>query len=790
MTSQARRLGILTSGGDCAGMNSAVSAVVKMAIYHGYETFVIREGFAGLVKGNQECTSNETRAKMNPRIVNDVPLSYGCGDFFRLGDLEDGDSNYHNQYIIQVGWDDVRGWENQGGTLIGSARCKEFLQREGRLDAAYNLISHGISSLVICGGDGSLTGADILRQEWPSLLESLIDQDRISAEQAHSFCQLHIVGLVGSIDNDLTSTDLTIGSSTALLRICEALDAISSTASSHSRAFVVEVMGRNCGWLALMAGIASGADYIFVPERPPPDDWRAHLRESLLSIRDKGKRKSIVIVAEGAIDRELQPIKANMVAEVLSQDLHLDTRVTMLGHTQRGGLPDANDRILATLQGIDALKVLLEDEPSKPAYIIGIREGRIKRLPLRESIERNNLLPKAIAEKRFEDAQDARGTDFRASFDTFTYNAAASSAHHKPREALCIGIMHVGAPAGGMNSATRTAVRFCLRRGHTALLIHNGFSGLLKGIITKASWLRVDSWATSGGSELGTNRTLPIENLDGVAEQLQKHNIQALLIIGGFETFTSIKILSEARSKYAAFRIPLLGIPATLSNNVPMNENAIGVHTSLDVMVNACDMIIQSASASRNRVFVVEVQGGQCGFLAVMGALAVSAAVVYTPEDGVTLQQLNRDIQFMRRRFNYDPEYINDGRIVICNERASSIYTAQTIAKIYGEEGAGIFDCRYERLSHVLQGGTPAPLDRVHAARVAVQCCEFLEKHAGSASAWDPPSAIITVRQASTIITPISQMVNSSDFTNRRGTDIWWSHCKEYVEIISGQKFL
>lgn len=145
----------------------------------------------------------------------------------------------------------------------------------------------------------------------------------------------------------MAGTDLTIGASTALQRICESVDSIHSTASSHSRAFVVEVMGRHCGWLALMAGISCGADYIFVPERPPlTDDWETEMCNVLQKHREVGKRKSIVIVAEGAIDKNLNPISANHVKDVLTDRLKLDTRVTTLGHTQRGGRPCAYDRVL------------------------------------------------------------------------------------------------------------------------------------------------------------------------------------------------------------------------------------------------------------------------------------------------------------------------------------------------------------------------------------------------------------------------------------------------------------
>lgn len=785
MSAQKRSVAILTSGGDCAGMNAVVSTVVKMALYRGCDTYVIREGYEGLVKGNNEAEIGDDD-DVNVKHLNNMPLSYNCGDFFRLGDFDGGESYLNHRYIVKIGWDDVRGWSQMGGTLIGTARCQKFREHEGRLKAAYNLIYHGIDSLVVCGGDGSLTGADILRTEWPELVKELHSTGKITEQQAKRFAHLHMAGLVGSIDNDLTSTELTIGASTALQRICESLDAISSTASSHSRAFVVEVMGRHCGWLALMAGIASGADYVFIPERPPPEDWRQDLREKLLKTREQGKRKSIVVLAEGAIDRELQPITSDMVAAVL-RDLHLDTRVTILGHTQRGGSPDANDRILATLQAIDALEAIMEDEPSKPSYIIGITQGRVTRFPLRESIAHNNLLPEAIKEKRFDDAMSLRGKEFHDGVKIFLYNSIQMDGKAPNDEPLTIGIMHVGAPAGGINAAARTAVRFCLHHGHTPLLIQNGFKGLIKGQIYKAGWLRVDSWASSGGSELGINRLLPDTDLPGVADQLEKNKIQGLLIIGGFEAFQSIKILSESRQDFPPFRIPMVALPATLSNNLPLNEYSVGTYTSLNVLCRTCDMILQSASSSRNRVFVLEVQGGHCGFLPVMAGLAVSASRIYTPERGITLSQLDGDLKFLKRRFKADPEDSNDGRIVICSEKASPVYTAPFISDVFGKEGGAIFDSRYERLSHQLQGDTPSPLDRLKASRLAVICCEFLEKHAGSACAWDPPSAMISIRQGQIHITPIAQMVKHADFVYRRGDEQWWAPCEQYADIISGR---
>jgi len=152
-----------------------------------------------------------------------------------------------------------------------------FYERPGRLKAAKNMVLNGIDALIICGGDGSLTGADKFRSEWPSLLKELVDTKELTAEEIQPFTHLNIVGLVGSIDNDMSGTDATIGCFSALGRICEMVDYIEATASSHSRAFVIEVMGRHCGWLALMAGVATGADFVFIPEKPRPDNWREEM---------------------------------------------------------------------------------------------------------------------------------------------------------------------------------------------------------------------------------------------------------------------------------------------------------------------------------------------------------------------------------------------------------------------------------------------------------------------------------------------------------------------------------
>ena len=347
MSEHTKRIAILTSGGDAPGMNAAVRSIVRTALDKGLEIYAIYEGYQGLVEGGSR--------------------------------------------IRKMSWDSVGGILHLGGTVIGTARSEEFRTRAGRLQAARNLLEYGIDHLVIIGGDGSLTGADLFRQEWPELLTELVEGKQIHAETATLHPKLTIVGLVGSIDNDMFGTDMTIGADTALHRITEAIDAITSTAASHRRSFVVEVMGRNCGYLALMSALACGADWVLIPENPPNvDDWEERMCQRLKAGREAGRRDTIVIVAEGARDRYSQPIKADYVAQVLRERLGEDTRLTILGHVQRGGAPSAFDRNLGTLLGHAAVEELTAPQPQAEPQMIGIRGNRISHAPLVECVRRTH----------------------------------------------------------------------------------------------------------------------------------------------------------------------------------------------------------------------------------------------------------------------------------------------------------------------------------------------------------------------------------------------------------------
>ncbi|RWS18485.1 ATP-dependent 6-phosphofructokinase-like protein, partial [Leptotrombidium deliense] len=255
--------------------------------------------------------------------------------------MVDGEDN-----IKEATWKSVSGIIHLGGTVIGSARCAAFRTKEGRLKAAENLVKRGINNLVIIGGDGSLTGANIFRKEWSALMDELTKQQKITSVMKEKCSHLNIVGMVGSIDNDFCGTDMTIGTDSALHRILEAVDAIVTTASSHQRTFILEVMGRHCGYLALVAALSSEADFVFIPEWPPDDDWPDKLCLKLQQEREVGQRLNIIIISEGATDNKGQPITAKQVEKVVVERLKQDTRISVLGHIQRGGNPSAFDRIL------------------------------------------------------------------------------------------------------------------------------------------------------------------------------------------------------------------------------------------------------------------------------------------------------------------------------------------------------------------------------------------------------------------------------------------------------------
>ncbi|MFQ5613383.1 MAG: 6-phosphofructokinase [Anaerolineae bacterium] len=732
----ARRLGVLTSGGDAPGMNAAVRAVVRTALDRGLEVYAIYEGYQGLVDG---------------------------GDRLRRMD-----------------WDSVGGILHRGGTVIGSARCTDFQNRDGRLRAARNLLQREINSLVVIGGDGSLTGADIFRREWPELLAELVQAGEVSPDVAERNPNLVVVGLAGSIDNDMYGTDMTIGADTALHRITAAIDAISSTAASHQRSFVVEVMGRRCGYLALMGGLASGADWVLIPENPPNlDNWEDKMCEVLRSGREYGRRDSIVVVAEGAQDRHGNPISSDHVKRVLEERLGEDTRVTILGHVQRGGAPSAFDRNLATLLGHAAVEQILAARPGREPVLIGMRGNRITRAPLRDCVEGAWSVAEAVSAHDYERAMDLRGGSFKEAFRTLRTLVRAFPHGPAPgQRRLRLAVLNAGGPAPGMNTAVRAAVRLGVDKGHTMLGVYNGFKGLIKGELREFDWMSVNGWALRGGSELGTNRKIPGDgDFYAIARNLEGHKIEGLLMIGGWAGYQAAYRLFSNRHIFPAFNIPIVCLPASINNNLPGSELSIGADTALNSIVEAVDKIEQSAVASR-RCFVVEVMGRYCGYLALMSALATGAERAYLHEEGLTLSDLQKDLERLIAGFSRGKRLA----LMIRNERANPLYTTEFMRALFEEEGRDLFDVRQAILGHMQQGGNPTPFDRIQATRLAARCIEFLIAEAGKPS---PAGAFIGLQEGQVKFGNLQDLPRLVDETYQRPRQQWWLELRPVARLLA-----
>lgn len=304
MQKKVSRIGVLTSGGDSPGMNAAIRAVVRTGIYHGLEVYGIMRGYQGLVE--DDIFKMESRSVAN---------------------------------IIQ-----------RGGTILKTARSKEFFKPEGRKKAYQALKKHGINGLVIIGGDGSFRGAVEFSREY----------------------DIPCIGLAGTIDKDIFGTDFTIGFDTAVNTAVEAIDKIRDTADAHDRLFIIEVMGRDAGYIALHSGIATGAENILVPE------LKTNISDIIASLQEKERRRklvNIIVVAEGD-----EYGGADQVAKIVKETLPaIETRVCILGHIQRGGAPSCLDRFIASRMGYHAVECLIEGRHN---VFVGILNNKMNYVPL------------------------------------------------------------------------------------------------------------------------------------------------------------------------------------------------------------------------------------------------------------------------------------------------------------------------------------------------------------------------------------------------------------------------
>ena len=319
MADKLKKIGVLTSGGDAPGMNAAIRAVVRSAVFNNIECFGVYKGYEGLI--------NDDLVKLNARGVNNIV--------------------------------------NKGGTFLKSARCHEFRTTEGRIKAMATLDKYEIDSLVVIGGNGSLTGALLLEEE-------------------HG---IRTIGIPGTIDNDLVGTRCSLGYDTALNTAVSAIDKIRDTASSHNRLFFIEVMGKGSGHIALNAGIGAGAEEVLIPEQGMDLD---RLLDSLKKSEKSGKSSSIIVVSEG------EKIGDNVFkfSSHIEKNLpHYEIRVSILGHIQRGGSPTCFDRVLASRMGVHAVDCLLSNQSK---IMVGIMDDKMVTFPIEKAIKGGQNLDKDL----------------------------------------------------------------------------------------------------------------------------------------------------------------------------------------------------------------------------------------------------------------------------------------------------------------------------------------------------------------------------------------------------------
>jgi len=319
MSTEIKKIGVFTSGGDSPGMNAAIRSVVRTCAYMNIECVGIYRGYEGMIEGDFK--------PMDARSVNNII--------------------------------------NKGGTILKSARSLEFRTPEGRAKAYENLKKEGIDAFVVIGGDGSFTGAMIFNQEY----------------------NFPVIGIPGTIDNDIYGTTYTVGFDTALNTVVEVIDKIRDTASSHNRLFFVEVMGRDVGHIALNAGVGAGAEEILIPEENLGLD---RLLESLKRSKQSGKSSSIVVVAEGdKTGKNVFELK-----EYVEEHIPIyDVRVSVLGHMQRGGSPSCFDRVLASRMGVKAVEALLD---GKSSLMVGIQDNKLTLTPLIKAIKGHTKIDKEL----------------------------------------------------------------------------------------------------------------------------------------------------------------------------------------------------------------------------------------------------------------------------------------------------------------------------------------------------------------------------------------------------------
>ncbi len=494
--------------------------------------------------------------------------------------------------------------------------------------------------------------------------------------------------------------------------------------------------------------------------------------------RAAGRRESMIIVAEGARDTEGNPVSTEDVAQALRDGLGENPRISILGHVQRGGAPSAYDRWMSTMLGYAAVQQILEPGTAGQACILGIRQNRVSRIDLEAAVIATRSVQKMIDAGDYEQARLARGRSYYEMGDIFKVLSDPPQNRSEEKQSVRVGILHAGGLAPGMNAAARAAVRIGIHRGWTMLGVDGSWHGLADGDVHELTWADVEGWAFDGGAELGTSRVVPpVESFYALGRAIERNQIDALIVIGGFNAYLGVKAIEEEKAKFPALDIPVVLVPASIDNNLPGAELAVGADTALNNAVWALDRIKESAAASR-RCFVAEAMGRKCGYLAMMSGLASGAEYVYINERPLHLDRLSSDADKLRESFEQGRRLM----LVVMNEETSTHYDRKFVAQAFEAAGEGIFDVRNSALGYIQQGGAPTSFDRLLATRLVNAAVRKLQ---WMLDEGEHDAIYVGMHSNELEGEPVSDMGHEVDMEKRRPRDQWWLALLPIVEVVS-----
>ncbi len=681
-----KKLVIFSSGGDAPGMNPAIRATVGCWLAQPGENTIIafRDGYNGICRND----------------------------------------------FINPDRGAVAGLSARGGTILGAGRCKGLKQKRSPERRNVKRVLTGIDGLegvVVIGGNGSFRGMlDVLEKE----------------------CKVHAIGIPATIDNDIWGTDLSLGVDTALNTAVEIIDKIRDTAAAFRRAFVIEIMGRECGYLALATAIATEAEAVFLPEDQPGFDELGYLQRNLDELYKKNALDSVIIAAEGL------KLKLSTIQNILGAYTSWEVRSVVPGYAQRGGRPSAIDRILGCRFAWKAIEGI-NNRDAKPKSKVAVLKGTS--VELKDKVNRilNNSGKKARAEDK--------------KFEKLIGLQKQLSAFHPPlpyaRNIGCALLVIHGADAPGINAAIRAFTRMAMTVeqedsnmiGFRTVAVRQGFKTLANSEsmnienFIELDWQMTDGFTYSGGvpANLGQQyniepiRACPKNWLKGpmagaVDNMRQKINmyeeqmarngrqckVNCLVVIGGRDAINCIEEI-----KGNGFPLPMIYIPASIDNDVYQSNYSIGFDTALNNAVKAIDKVRETALAE-GRVFLIETMGGKSGFLPLSIGLAAGAEHIFIPEmfkkPGPTPDDLEKTVEAIKRRFQSKKKH----SILVFHEsivkHLGGIDNVATIFAKAGQKNKPPFEVRPTVFGYAQRGGTPSAFDRILATCLGAEAAKGL----------------------------------------------------------------